>query len=336
MWNKIGKGLLLASVLAASRISADTLKFAVVPKYQSVFFEQSAKGCQDAAEQIPGVECIYRGPEKGNVREQNKIIEQLISEGVDGIAVAVTKSDFLAKHSIQKAVKAGIPIITYDSDFDTPTLHKYKNLRLAYIGTNNFKFGRALGEQLKKLRPQGGTLMIQTGRPDAPNLNLRIMGLRSALSGKTYANPPGDMLKNEQGWSEVRLPMLNYDNVKRAIKQLDSFLKVKPNKADAFVAVGGWPQNNEQRYREIITPFQGQLNSKETVIIMSDASAPQLGMLRDRLAHANIGQNPYEMGKQAIFTLFKVVSKLPYEKVINTPLSYCTVSNYNSCSEQLM
>jgi len=331
---KLGKGLALFTVLAASSISADTLKFAVVPKYQSIFFEQSAQGCQDAAEQMQGVECIYRGPKKGDVRQQNKIIEQLIDEGVDGIAVAVTKSDFLAEHSMQKAAKAGIPVITYDSDFDMPTLQKYKNLRLAYIGTNNFKLGWALGEQLKKLRPEGGTLIIQTGRPDAPNLNLRIMGLRSALSGKTYTNPPGDILENEQGWTEVRLPMPNYDNINRAIKQLESFLKAQPNKADAFIAVGGWPQNNEQRYRKMIAPFKRKLDSKETVIIISDASSEQLNMLRDKLAHANIGQKPYEMGKQAIFTLFKAVNKLPYEKVINTPLSYCTVSNYDSCNDQ--
>ena len=30
-----------------------------------------------------------------------------------------------------------IPVITYDSDFNAPTLEKHKDLRLAYIGTDN-------------------------------------------------------------------------------------------------------------------------------------------------------------------------------------------------------
>lgn len=160
--------LIIFSVLSVFSVSGKELKFAVVPKFNSVFFEQSGNGCKFAAAQIEGVECIYRGPEKGDVRMQDKIIEQLISEGIDGIAVAVTESAFLARSSIQKARKAGIPVITYDSDFDAPTHEKYENLSLAYIGTDNFEFGKALGEQLKKLRPNGGKLLIQTGRPDSP------------------------------------------------------------------------------------------------------------------------------------------------------------------------
>ncbi len=314
-------------------VSAKDLKFAVVPKYHGVFFNQSGDGCKDAAAQIEGVECVYRGPDKGDVRMQDKIIEQLINEGIDGIAVAVTESDFLARSSMQKAIKAGIPVITYDSDFDTPTLGKYKNLRLAYIGTDNFELGRAFAEQLKKLRPEGGTLIIQTGRPDSPNLNLRIMGLRSALSGKTYQTPPGKMLKNDNGWTEVRRPIPNYDKINRAVKQLESVLKVQPNRADSFIAVGGWPQNDEYRYREMIAPFKVKLDRKEVVIVISDASDGQLAMLRDHLAHGNVGQKPYEMGKQAILTLHKIVNKQKYKKVIYTPLTYCTPNNYDTCTK---
>jgi ribose transport system substrate-binding protein len=320
-------------ILTALPVNAKNLKFAVVPKYYSLFFDESGNGCKDLAAQIEGVECIYRGPEKGDVRLQDKIIEQLINEGVDGIAVAVTESNFLARSSLQKARNAGIPVVTYDSDFDEPTLEKYGDLRLAYIGTDNFELGRALGQQLKKLRPEGGTLLIQTGRPDSPNLNLRIMGLRSALSGKTYQDSPGKILQNDSGWTEVRSPIPNYDNINRSVKQLESVLRVKPNRVDAFVAVGGWPQNNEGQYRKMIEPFQDKLDNKEIVLVISDASDIQLRMLGDHLAHVNIGQSPYEMGRQIISTLLKIVEKQNYEKVIYTPLRYCTPVNYVTCSK---
>ncbi|MCG6201985.1 substrate-binding domain-containing protein [Psychromonas antarctica] len=320
-------------ILTALPVNPKNLKFAVVPKYYSLFFDESGNGCKDLAAQIEGVECIYRGPEKGDVRLQDKIIEQLINEGVDGIAVAVTESNFLARSSLQKARNAGIPIVTYDSDFDEPTLEKYGDLRLAYIGTDNFELGRALGQQLKKLRPEGGTLLIQTGRPDSANLNLRIMGLRSALSGKTYQDSPGKILQNDLGWTEVRSPIPNYDNINRSVKQLESVLRVKPNRVDAFVAVGGWPQNNEGQYRKMIEPFQDKLDNKEIVLVISDASDIQLRMLGDHLAHVNIGQSPYEMGRQIISTLLKIVEKQNYEKVIYTPLRYCTPVNYVTCSK---
>ncbi|WP_413699396.1 substrate-binding domain-containing protein [Psychromonas sp. KJ10-10] len=284
---------------------------------------------------LDGVECIYRGPKVGDVRKQDKIIEDLINEGVDGIAVSVIESTFLARSSFQKAKKAGIPIITYDSDFDEEVLNQYGDLRLAYVGTNNFQFGWALGMQLKELRPEGGRLLIQTGRPDSPNLNLRIMGLRSALSEETYMSAPGRILKNNLGWTEVREPIPNYDKIDRSVKQLESVLRVQPTKVDAFVAVGGWPQNDDAMYRKMIKPFQEKLDNKEIVLVISDASTSQLKMLGDNLAHANIGQRPFKMGQQALLTLLKIVKNQAYEDKIFTPLIPCTPKNYDSCIDTI-
>ncbi len=328
------KGLIIVLIaFAVFPASGKDLKFAVVPKFYGVFFDQSKTGCEEAAAEIKGVECIYRGPEKADVRIQDKIIKQLINEGVDGIAVAVTQSDFLARSSIKKAREAGIPVVTYDSDFDSRDLKIYKNLRLAYIGTNNIELGRALGIELKKLRPGGGKLIIQSGRPDSPNLNLRIMGIRSVLSGKKYDVPPGDRLKNDNGWTEVRGIMFNFDQIDRSVQQMEHVLKGLPIQSDSFIAVGGWPQNDEQLYRNMIAPFKGKLDRMDISIVISDASIPQLAMLGDHLAHANIGQNPNEMGRQAIFTLYNIVQNKKYKKVIYTPVRHCTQKNYDTCTK---
>ena len=216
------KGLIILLIaFAIFPASGKDLKFAVVPKFYGVFFDQSKTGCKEAAAELEEVECIYRGPEKADVRIQDKIIKQLINEGVEGIEVAVTQSDFLARSSIKKAREAGIPVVTYDSDFESSDLEKHNNLRMAYIGTNNVELGRALGEELKKLRPSGGKLIIQSGRPDSPNLNLRIMGIRSALSGKVYEAPPGDRLKDDNGWTEVRDIVFNFDKIEPIVSPME-------------------------------------------------------------------------------------------------------------------
>lgn len=310
------------------------LKFAVVPKFYSVFFDQSKTGCIDAAAQIEGVECIYRGPEISSVRLQDQVINQLIDEGIDGIAVAVTQSKYLVDNSLKRAKEAGIPIVTYDSDFDASINDDPKNFRLAYIGTDNFELGKSLGEELKKLRPNGGTLIMQSGRPDSPNLNLRLMGVRSALSGKKYDAPPGKLLNNDLGWTEVREPLFNFDQLSQAVKQMESVMKGKPVKADSFISVGGWAQNNDALYREMIAPYQGKIKDKEAVIVITDTSPEQLTMLKDNLAHINVGQNPYEMGKQAILTLYNIVTKQKYEEIIYTPVTFCTPQNFDTCDKR--
>lgn len=310
------------------------LKFAVVPKFYSVFFDQSKTGCIDAAAQIEGVECIYRGPEISSVRLQDQVINQLIDEGIDGIAVAVTQSKYLVDNSLKRAKEAGIPIVTYDSDFDASINDDPKNFRLAYIGTDNFELGKSLGEELKKLRPNGGTLIMQSGRPDSPNLNLRLMGGRSALSGKKYDAPPGKLLNNDLGWTEVREPLFNFDQLSQAVKQMESVMKGKPVKADSFISVGGWAQNNDALYREMIAPYRGKINDKEVIIVITDTSPEQLTMLKDNLAHINVGQNPYEMGRQAILTLYNIVTKQKYEEIIYTPVTFCTPQNFDTCDKR--
>ncbi|MGI2111970.1 substrate-binding domain-containing protein [Shewanella frigidimarina] len=308
-------------------------KLAVVPKFHSVFFDQSKAGCIDAAAQIKGVECIYRGPDISNVRMQEQVINQLIDEGIDGIAVAITQSNYLVKNSLKRAKEVGIPIITYDSDIEASINEDPNSVRLAYIGTDNFELGKSLGEELKKLRPNGGTLIMQSGRPDSPNLNLRLMGVRSALSGKIYDVPPGELLNNDSGWTEVREPFFNFDQLALSVNQMESVMKGKPVKADSFIAVGGWPQNNQARYRKMIAPYQEKINNNKIIIIITDTSSEQLTMLKDHLVHINIGQDPYEMGKQAILTLYKIVTEQKYDKIIYTPITFCTPENVNTCTK---
>ncbi|RPA57578.1 sugar ABC transporter substrate-binding protein [Shewanella frigidimarina] len=321
------------SLITISSVYGKELKLAVVPKFHSVFFDQSKAGCIDAAAQIKGVECIYRGPDISNVRMQDQVINQLIDEGIDGIAVAVTQSKYLVKNSLKRANEAGIPIITYDSDFDASINEDPNNIRLAYIGTDNFELGKSLGEELKKLRPNGGTLIMQSGRPDSPNLNLRLMGVRSALSGKIYDTPPGELLNNDSGWTEVREPFFNFDQLPLSVNQMESVMKGKPVKADSFIAVGGWPQNDQARYRKMIAPYQAKINNNKIIIVITDTSSEQLTMLKDNLVHINIGQDPYEMGRQAILTLYKIVTEQKYDKIIYTPITFCTPENVNTCTK---
>jgi ribose transport system substrate-binding protein len=329
------KGVILSCVLFVFSFTlvASELRFAMVPKQtDNPFFIASGEGCKAAAEELGNVQCIFRGSKNIDVRSQDKIISELIDEGVDGIAVAVSQSKYLASHSIKKALDRGIPVIAYDADFDRKTLEEHPNLRLAYVGTNNFEIGESLGNLLKQQRPNGGALVIQSGRPDSPNLNLRVMGVRSALSGKTYDSPPGIRLEGENGWKELSNPLYNYCQFDRAMKELKTvIITYRAKKLDAFVAVGGWTQFVDG-YRELIKPHKDALEMKDLILIIADSADIQLEYLKDKLAHGNVGQNPFEMGKQAILTLYKIVNKQDYKKVTYIPLNICTQKNYSTCT----
>lgn len=326
--------VLIFLLIMSYPIKADKLKFAVVPKSKASFFDQIGAGCREAAAEIEADCLFYPGTKNSDIRVQNKIIKNFIDEGVDGIAIAFLQSDRLAIENLQEAQKAGIPIVTIDSDLDTHTLKKYKKLRAAFIGTNNFEFGKMLGEQVKKLRPKGGKLCIQTGHQNSPNLNLRVMGVRSALSGKNYALSPGKKLKNINGWTEVpRCPLHHNDQGDRSLKQMEVMLGKAPNEIDTFVSVNFWPQAVPSDYRRMIQPFKKKIEQMEVVLVFGDTLEGQLELLKDHLSHVNIGQVPYEMGRQAIFTLHKIVKGEDYQEMNYTPLTYCTPKNYDTCTK---
>src|SRR5512137_2501969 len=110
-------GLLLASG-CAKKESEKKLVFAFVPKLlDNPVFQVAWQGAQAAAKEFGGgsIEVQRFAPVKSDAVEQAQIIESLIEKKVDGIAVSVNDADALTE-SINKAMDAGIPVVTFDSD----------------------------------------------------------------------------------------------------------------------------------------------------------------------------------------------------------------------------
>ncbi|MFX8906938.1 substrate-binding domain-containing protein, partial [Acinetobacter baumannii] len=76
--------------------------------------------------------------------------------------------------AIRAAVKAGVPVVTVDTDAPGTG-------RAAALGTNARDFGRALGASLKRWKPNGGKYAILATDPQQPSMAERISGVRDAL-----------------------------------------------------------------------------------------------------------------------------------------------------------
>src|SRR5690242_17416501 len=174
------KKLFLATVavviMASPAFAQQKYKFAVVPKaMNNPFFDVARDGCLKRAKELGNVECIYKGPIEHEPATEAQIIQDFITQKVDGMAISVADVAAMTK-SIEAATAAGIPVVTFDADAPG-------SKRLAYIGTNNKDFGLALGKQLLQLRPEGGKYAMVSGGPGAKNLAERVDGVREALKG---------------------------------------------------------------------------------------------------------------------------------------------------------
>jgi len=166
----------LAAFTAANLASAqDVKKFALVPKaMNNPFFDLARDGCQKADEELDDVEC------------EIQIVQDLISQGVDGIAVSPSNAPAMAK-TLKAAVEASIPVMTWDADL----LEEDKGTRSTFVGTKNYDIGVNLAKIAQTKFPDGGKVCLQTGGAAAANHNERLQGIRDTLAGVDGTEPPG-------------------------------------------------------------------------------------------------------------------------------------------------
>jgi len=152
--------------------SNKVLKFAFVTNNASEFWRIAAAGVKKY-EQESKVQVDVKMPSNGTADEQNQILENLSSQGYDGIAVsAVAPNDQVP---VLNKVALKTKLITFDSDAP-------KSNRLLYIGTNNFEAGKALGGEIVKLLPNGGKMAVFVGTLSADNAQQRLDGIKSVTT----------------------------------------------------------------------------------------------------------------------------------------------------------
>ncbi|WP_416369551.1 rhamnose ABC transporter substrate-binding protein [Tritonibacter mobilis] len=104
-----------ASLMGTSAMAQDDMRIALVVKALGIgFFEAAQKGAEEAATELGGVEIIYTGPTDTTAEGQIEVINSLIAQGVDAIAVSSNDTDALVP-TLKKAMRRGITVISWDS-----------------------------------------------------------------------------------------------------------------------------------------------------------------------------------------------------------------------------
>jgi ribose transport system substrate-binding protein len=296
----------LAITMMATPAFAQTYKFVVVPKaMNNPFFDFARDGCQKRAKELGNIECIYKGPVEHEPATQAQIIQDFITQKVDGLAISVADVAAMTK-SIEAATAAGIPVITFDADAPG-------SKRIAYIGTNNKEFGIALGKQLLKLRPDGGKYAMVSGGPGAKNLAERVDGVREALKGSKWTEVGGS-------------PTFCNDDPALAVQQMTDLRTATPDLA-AIVPVGGWPMFAPEGFKAFASRSKKDIDAGKFTLVVADTLKMQLELLRDGYANALVGQRPFEMGEKSMDTLLAIKKGEKVPEIVYTGLDLVTKDN---------
>ncbi|MEU4548526.1 sugar ABC transporter substrate-binding protein [Nonomuraea dietziae] len=137
------------------------------------FWDVVKNGAEAAGKQY-GASVTYQGD--GDAAKQSQLIDQAVTQKVDGIVVSMANPDAL-KESIGKAVAAKIPVITVNSGLD-----RSKEFgALTHVGQSEDVAGRGAGEQLKA----AGVTKLLCVIHEAGNVGLdqRCKGAEQTLGG---------------------------------------------------------------------------------------------------------------------------------------------------------
>jgi ribose transport system substrate-binding protein len=111
---------------------------------------------------------------------QIKIVDQMIVSGVDAIVIAPADSKALAR-TLQKAIEAGILVINIDNRLD-PAVLTSKNLNIPFVGPDNRKGARLVGDFLARQLKPGDPVAIIEGIPTTTNSQQRTAGFKDAMA----------------------------------------------------------------------------------------------------------------------------------------------------------
>jgi len=269
--------ILLSVVLSCgSPHDSDEFFVFVTSNLQIPYWKTAGTGFSNAATQLK-VRSDFVGPQTFDPKAERDALDQAVQKKATGILLAVTDAALL-KDSINKAVAAGVPVITIDSDAPA-------SKRLFFIGTNNYQAGFSGGQRLAQELKGKGNVVVFT-MPDQPNLQDRLRGYREAL-----ARTPD--IKITRVVDIQGDPRIAFDTTTQIIGK-------ERDKVDAFVCL------EAQAGKEVA----GVLNSFHVtgkVVMAMDTDQETLDWIKKGVIAATIAQKPYTMafvGMQMLDNLY--------------------------------
>jgi len=232
------------------------------------YWKTAGEGFQKAAAEY-GVTAEMRGPNSFDPQAEVEEFRTVVARKPAGILVSVTNSSLMAPE-IDKAIAAGIPVITMDSDAP-------ESKRLYFIGTNNLQAGRLGGLRAAAVLNGKGNVVFFT-MPEQPNLVERLKGYKDAFSGYPGINVVE--VFDMKGDSGVAMDKAREYLTRKGKDRIDAMICLQ---SSAGKDVG-----------EIIRRARSNGDTGRLLVAM-DTDVATLQLIKDGIIDSTISQKPYTM-----------------------------------------
>jgi ribose transport system substrate-binding protein len=282
------------NTVARSEIAEDTRPtVAYITNGIASFWDIAKAGALKAGEDFDA-EVLVQMPANG-IDDQKRMLEDAITNGLDGVAVSPINSD--NQLDLLNEVAENTVLITHDSD-------AVNSDRELYIGMSNYDAGRLCGELVEAATADiDGTvsIMIFVGRLGQENADARRQGLIDQLMGRdsdpTREDKPGTVIKNER-FIILGTRTDDFDRSKCKAHAEDSITAYPELKC----MVGLFAYNPPQ----MLEATKNADKLGEIRIVGFDEDAITLRAIADGICYGTVVQNPFQYGYQSVKILTQV------------------------------
>jgi ribose transport system substrate-binding protein len=272
----------------------------VVKTMNNPFFIEMERGAKAAADSL-GVTLVVQAPAREiDADEQMRIVENLIQRRVDALAISPNGSREIVP-AVVKANQAGIPVLAVDTRIDTAALRAAGGHIASFIGSDNVDGGRLAGERLAERLGGKGRVAVLEGVAGHETADSRLRGFREALAthaGMTIVSSQPANMERDLAFNVMQNTLQAHPDVQGVFACNDVMAL---GAAEAIAAAG---------------------KAGQIVVVGFDAQDDARQAIRDGKLDASIAQSPYQMGRQAVESAWRILKKesVPAEQPVKIAL----------------
>lgn len=284
-------GTALACSSSSSSAESTELTVAWIPKEaNNPVFDLGKEGAFRAASDLSAstgkkVNVLYLGPDGSNATEkidsQIALVQQAVAQKVSAISISCNDAVKL-QQSLDDAVAAGIPVMTWDSD--SPA-----SRRFTYYGMDNKAGGGVAARLIAKILGDTGAVAVISGTRGAANLDARVDGFYEEIT------------TNHTGMQVIAKEYCD-DDPPTCAARIEAVMTAHPELKGWFFA-GLWALNTTSATdptQTAMPTWEAATKAGNVKTVVFDTLPFELDLLKAGKVHGLIGQKYYGWGYDSV------------------------------------
>ena len=274
-------------------------------------FLAARTGAEAAAKELSAknnvpVEILWLTPPDENGEVQAQRIRQAVNDGASGVLLSASDAGKVTG-AINDAVDRGVPVMMFDSDAP-------QSKRFAFYGVDDHKTGVTTMSELAQQLGGKGKVAILAGNQNAPNLQMRVQGVKD--EAKKY---PGITIVGTFNHIETA-----QDAAAEVIRANNAYPDIT-----GWAMIGGWPLFTQTLLTD--------LDPKKQKVVSVDALPDELAYVEKGIAPVLLAQPVFLWGDVGVKTLYAKIhdKKDPASPIIPMELVRVSKDNLGTWARQL-